>query len=229
MRGKIICTLAGVVRGAGHHAPPPGGRRAAAGAGAGDGGGVCAGPAAGGGRFREHAAGAGGRHAAAGQRDADRGGLGGSLRRGAHARASGHAPRSGDPPGRCADRLLQPFTSSPDRPITYSAETGNVVIGTPERVAAHPIARIYDVHDLLGPDTAPEWMPPVTSAGYVSGGGFGGRPIGTRPSTTAPAAGAGRPRAVRPRPAGAAIPAPAGQPAIPVGKHGRLAEPGQLD
>jgi hypothetical protein len=86
------------------------------------------------------------------------------------------------------DRLLQPFTTSPDRPITYSAETGNVVIGTPERVAAHPIARIYDVRDLLRPEKVPDWKPPVTSAGYVSGGGFGGGPIGNGPRAATPAA-----------------------------------------
>src|SRR3954454_20259490 len=37
------------------------------------------------------------------------------------------------------DRILQPLNAFPDGPITYSAESGKVVVGTAERVAAQPV------------------------------------------------------------------------------------------
>jgi hypothetical protein len=58
------------------------------------------------------------------------------------------------------DRILRPLNAFPDGPITYSAETGKVVIGTAERMASNLIVRMYDVRDLLGPETPPN--PPTT-------------------------------------------------------------------
>ena len=45
----------------------------------------------------------------------------------------------GIPLGDALDRLLQPFNESTNGPITYSAETGKVVIGPAERVAPRPV------------------------------------------------------------------------------------------
>jgi hypothetical protein len=64
------------------------------------------------------------------------------------------------PLGEALDRILQPLDTFPDGSVTYSAETGKVVVGTAERVASNLIVRIYDVRDLLGPETPPN--PPTT-------------------------------------------------------------------
>jgi hypothetical protein len=66
----------------------------------------------------------------------------------------------GIPLDEALDRILQPLNAFPDGPITYSAETGKIVVGTAERVASNRIVRMYDVRDLLGPETPPN--PPTT-------------------------------------------------------------------
>jgi hypothetical protein len=53
------------------------------------------------------------------------------------------------------DRILLQLKASPDGPVTWSAETGKVVVGRAERVASNLIVRMYDVRDLLGPETPP--------------------------------------------------------------------------
>src|SRR4051812_15140096 len=58
------------------------------------------------------------------------------------------------------DRILQPLNAFADGPITFSAETGKVVVGTAEQVTPRAIERVYDVQDLLGPETPPV-PPPV--------------------------------------------------------------------
>src|SRR4051794_40732916 len=58
----------------------------------------------------------------------------------------------GIPLDEALDRILLQLGAFPVGPITFSAETGKVLVGTAERVAAQPIVRIYDVRDLLGPD-----------------------------------------------------------------------------
>src|SRR4051812_1000126 len=75
----------------------------------------------------------------------------------------------GIPLDEALDRILEPLNAFPDGPITYSAETGKVVVGTIERVAPRSIVRIYDVRDLLGPETLPDPKPPTTLPASLAG------------------------------------------------------------
>src|SRR4051794_1257232 len=82
----------------------------------------------------------------------------------------------GIPLDEALDRILLQLSAFPDGPITYSAETGKVMVGTAERIATQPVVRIYDVRDLLGPDIAPVPQPaavPKPASGSASGGGGG--------------------------------------------------------